>query len=145
MSQARCQVELGASVRQVADDLRALFGPLLGVYKRPSGPPIQAFWTVGKGQVRPSWTATGIEAVLTNAPEREILGRPTRTMATMRTWTLTFTQFDTSNDLEAIRLLAFRAWPTAQQRHQPQTDDSYERLILELPDPVLIASLAASG
>jgi hypothetical protein len=63
----------------------------------------------------------------------------------MRTWTLTFTQFDSSSDLEAVRLLAFRAWPTAQQRHQPQTDDSYERLIIELPDPVLIASLAASG
>lgn len=145
MTQARCQVELGATVRQVADDLRQLFAPLLGLYKRPDGPPIQAFWTVGKGQVRPSYTATGIEAVLTNAPERELLGRATPVMATMRTWTLTFTQFDTSSDLEAVRLLAFRAWPTAQQRHQPQTDDSYERLILELPDPVLIASLAASG
>ena len=145
MTQARCQVELGATVRQVADDLRALFGPLLGEYKRPEGPPIQAFWTVGKGQVRPSYTATGIEAVLTNAPERELLGRPTSVMATMRTWTLTFTQFDPSGDLEEVRLLAFRAWPTAQQRHQPQTDDSYERLIIELPDPVLIASLAPSG
>lgn len=145
MTQARCQVELGATLRQVADELRELFGPLLGQYHRPSGPPIQAFWTVGKGQVRPSYTATGIEAVLTEAPERELLGRPTRTMATMRTWTLTFCQFDTSSNLEEVRLLAFRAWPTAQQRHQPQTDDTYERLILELPDPVLIASLAASG
>ncbi len=145
MTQTRCQVELGATVRQVADDLRAMFGPLLGEYKRPEGPPIQAFWTVGKGQVRPSYTATGIEAVLTNAPERELLGRPTPVLATMRTWTLTFTQFDSNSDLEAVRLLAFRAWPTAQQRHQPQTDDSYERLIIELPDPVLIASLAASG
>lgn len=145
MSPARCEVELGATPRQVADDLRELFGHLLGQYKRPEGPPIQAFWTVGKGQVRPSYTATGIEAVLTNAPERELLGPATPVMATMRTWTLTFTQFDTSSDLEAVRLLAFRAWPTAQQRHQPQTDDSYERLILELPDPVLIASLAPSG
>jgi hypothetical protein len=145
VTQARCQVELGATVRQVADDLRALFGPLLGLYKRPEGPPIQAFWTVGKGQVRPSYTATGIEAVLTNAPERELIGRATPVLATMRTWTLTFTQFDSTSDLEAVRLLAFRAWPTAQQRHQPQTDDSYERLILELPDPVLIASLAPSG
>lgn len=145
MTQARCQVELGASLRQVADELRMLFGPQLGQYQRPSGPPIQAFWTVGKGQVRPSYTATGIEAVLTEAPERELLGAPTRTMATMRTWTVTFTQFDTSSNLEAVRLLAFRAWPTAQQRHQPQTDDTYERLIIELPDPVYIASLAASG
>jgi hypothetical protein len=145
MTQARCQVELGATVRQVADELRQIFGPLLGQYQRPSGPPIQAFWTVGRGQVRPSYTATGIEAVLTNAPGRELLGRPTRILATMRTWTLTFTQFDTSSDLEAVRLLAYRAWPTAQQRHQPQTDDSYERLIVELPDPILIASLAASG
>ena len=145
MTQARCKVELGATVRQVADDLRELFGSHLGLYKRPKGPPIQAFWTVGKGQVRPSWTATGIEAVLTNGPERKLLGPPTPVMAAMRTWTLTFTQFDTSSDLEAVRLLAFRAWPTAQQRHQPQTDDSYERLIIELPDPVLIASLAASG
>ena len=145
MTQTRCQVELGATVRQVADDLRALFGPLLGEYKRPKGPPIQAFWTVGKGQVRPSYKATGIEAVLTNAPEREILGPPTSVMAAMRTWTLTFTQFDSNSDLEAVRLLAFRAWPTAQQRHQPQTDDSYERLIIELPDPVLIAMLAPSG
>jgi hypothetical protein len=145
MTQARCQVELGATLRQVADELRLLFGPLLGQYKRPDGPPIQAFWTVGKGQVRPSYTATGIEAVLTEAPERQLLGPPTRTMATMRTWTVTFTQFDTSNNLEAVRLLVFRAWPTAQQRHQPQTDDTYERLIVELPDPVYIASLAASG
>jgi hypothetical protein len=145
VTQARCQVELGATVRQVADELRALFGPHLGLYHRAEGPPIQAFWTVGKGQVRPEYTATGIEAVLTNAPERELIGRATPVMATMRTWTLTFTQFDTSSDLEAVRLLAFRAWPTAQQRHQPQTDDSYERLILELPDPVFIASLAASG
>ena len=145
MTQARCQVELGATVRQVADELRELFGPYLGQYQRPGGPPIQAFWTVGKGQVRPSWTATGIEAVLTNAPERELLGKPTRAMATMRTWTLTFTQFDTSSDLEEIRLLAFRAWPTAQQRHQVQTDDTYERLILELPDPIYVAALAPSG
>jgi hypothetical protein len=145
MTQARCQVELGASLRQVADELRMLFGPLLGQYHRPEGSPIQAFWTVGKGQVRPSYTATGIEAVLTEAPERELLGAPTRTMATMRTWTVTFTQFDTSSNLESVRLLAFRAWPTAQQRHQPQTDDTYERLFLELPDPVYIASLAASG
>lgn len=145
MTQARCQVELGASVRQVADELRMLFGPLLGLYHRPEGPPIQAFWVVGKGQVRPSYTATGIEAVLTEAPERELLGRPTRLMATMRTWTLTVTQFDTRSNLEAVRLLAFRAWPTGQQRHQPQTDDTYERLIIELPDPVYIASLAASG
>jgi hypothetical protein len=145
MSQPRCQVELGASVRQVADELRAMFGPFLGLYHRPEGPPIQAFWTVGKGQVRPSYTATGIEAVLTQAPERELLGAPTRRMATMRTWTLTFTQFDTSSDLEEVRLLAFRAWPEAQQRHQPQTDDTYERLILELPDPVYINALAASG
>jgi hypothetical protein len=145
MTQARCQVELGASLRQVADELRMLFGPLLGQYHRSEGPPIQAFWTVGKGQVRPSYTATGIEAVLTEAPERELLGAATRTMATMRTWTVTFTQFDTRSNLEAVRLLAFRAWPTAQQRHQPQTDDTYERLIVELPDPVYIASLAASG
>ena len=145
MSQSRCHVELGASLRQVADELRMLFGPLLGQYKRPSGPPIQAFWTVGKGQVRPSYTATGIEAVLSEAPERELMGAPTRTMATMRTWTVTFTQFDTSGNLEDVRLLAFRAWPTARQRHQPQTDDAYERLILELPDPVYIASLGASG
>ncbi len=145
MTQARCQVELGATVRQVADELRELFGPYLGQYQRPGGPPIQAFWTVGKGQVRPSWTATGIEAVLTNAPERELLGPATRAMATMRTWTLTFTQFDTSSDLEEIRLLAFRAWPTAQQRHQVQTDDTYERLILELPDPIYVAALAPSG
>jgi hypothetical protein len=145
MSQPRCQVELGASVRQVADELRAMFGPVLGLYHRPEGPPIQAFWTVGKGQVRPSYTATGIEAVLTQAPDRELLGAPTRRMATMRTWTLTLTQHDTSSDLEEVRLLAFRAWPTAQQRHQPQTDDTYERLILELPDPVYINALAASG
>jgi hypothetical protein len=145
MTDARCQVELGASVRQVADELRMLFGPLLGQYQRPEGPPIAAFWVVGKGQVRPSYTATGIEAVLTEAPERELLGRPTRLMPTMRTWTLTFTQFDTSSNLEAVRLLAFRAWPTGQQRHQTQTDDTYERLIVELPDPVYIASLAASG
>ena len=145
MSQARCQVELGASLRQVADELRALFGPLLGLYHRAEGPPIQAFWTVGKGQVRPSYTATGIEAVLTESPERELLGAPRRLMPTMRTWTLTFTQFDTSSNLEAVRLLAFRAWPTGQQRHQPQTDDTYERLIVELPDPVLIAALTASG
>lgn len=145
MSQARCQVELGASLRQVADELRALFGPFLGLYHPKHGPPIQAFWTVGKGQVRPSYTATGIEAVLSEAPERELLGPATRTMATMRTWTVTFTQFETTSNLEEVRLLAFRAWPTAQQRHQPQTDDTYERLILELPDPVYIASLAASG
>lgn len=145
MTEARCQVELGASVRQVADELRMLFGPVLGQYQRPSGPPIQAFWVVGKGQVRPSYTATGIEAVLTEAPERELLGAPTRLMPTMRTWSLAFTQFDTSSNLEAVRLLAFRAWPTAQQRHQPQTDDTYERLIVELPDPVYIASLAATG
>jgi hypothetical protein len=141
----RCQVELGASLRQVADELRMLFGPLLGEYQRPSGPPIQAFWTVGRGQVRPSYTATGIEAVLSEAPERDLLGPPTRLMAVKRIWTLTFTQFDTSSNLEAVRLLAFRAWPTAQQRPQPQTDDTFERLILELPDPVYIASLAATG
>jgi hypothetical protein len=145
VTQARCQVELGATVRQVADELRGLFGPFLGLYHRAEGPPIQAFWTVGKGQVRPQYTATGIEAVLTNAPERELLGRATPVLTTMRTWTLTFTQFDTSSNLEAVRLLAFRAWPTGQQRHQTQTDDTYERLIVELPDPVYIASLAASG
>lgn len=141
----RCQVELGASLRQVADELRMLFGPLLGEYHRPSGPPIQAFWTVGRGQVRPSYTATGIEAVLSEAPDRDLLGPPTRLMAVKRIWTVTFTQFDTSSNLEAVRLLAFRAWPTAQQRPQPQTDDTYERLILELPDPVFIAALAATG
>jgi hypothetical protein len=58
---------------------------------------------------------------------------------------VTFTQFDTSSNLEAVRLLAFRAWPTAQQRPQPQTDDTFERLILELPDPIFIAALAATG
>ena len=88
MTQARCQVELGATVRQVADDLRKLFGPLLGLYKRPDGPPIQAFWTVGKGQVRPSYTATGIEAVLTNAPERELLGPPSPSSTPTATWRL---------------------------------------------------------
>lgn len=145
MTQDRCQVELGASLRQVADELRMLFGPLLGQYQRPEGPPISAFWVVGKGQVRPSYSATGIEAVLSEAPERQLLGAPTRLLATMRTWTLTFTQFDTSSNLEEVRLLVFRAWPTAQQRHQPQTDDTYERLIVELPDPVYTASLAATG
>jgi len=59
----------------------------------------------------------------------------------MRRWTVTFTQFDTASDLEAVRLLCFRAWPTSNQRHQPQTDDSYERLITELPDPILTLSL----
>lgn len=124
----------GATLLQIRTEIEELFGPLLGTYERAAGT-IPAFWVVGPNQVRPSWTATGIEAVLQRSPERSRLGG-VGALLTLRTWMLAFTCFDIEQDLEEVALLAYRAWPTARQAHTPQTDDSYERLTIELPDPV---------
>lgn len=131
-----CSIEWGgATLLQVRTELEMLFGPLLGTYRRAGGD-IPAFWVVGPNQVRPSWTATGIEAVLQRSPKRTLLKGGAGALVTMRTWMLSFTCFDTNQDLEEVALLAYRAFPTAPQAHTPQTDDTYERLTLELPDPV---------
>jgi hypothetical protein len=58
-----------------------------------------------------------------------------------RIWTLQFRCYDTDQNLNAVQLLAFRAWPWAQPRRLPATDDTYEQLTYELNDPVLITPL----
>jgi hypothetical protein len=63
------------------------------------------------------------------------------TIHALRRWTLTFTSYDTSQSLDAIDLLLFRAYPDAQRRPRPLTDDLYEQLTVELPDAVTIQPL----
>ena len=125
--------EIGACTRQVTDELRELFGPYLGTYHRADCSTTPAFWVVNPSQVRPEWTVDGIEVVLDKLPEREPLGG----WMTMRRWTVRITNFDPTTDLGDLRLLVYRRWRSAPQRYQPATDDTYERLILELPDPVI--------
>lgn len=134
-------VQDGACLRQIVDELLAVFGHLLGTYTLPDGATTPAHWTVRPDQVRPERVCTGIEMTLQDSPEREVMGGGGCAIPTMKTWTLTFTQFNTASDLREVRLLAYRRWPRAQQRHQPQTGEMFERLTIELPDPCLTTPL----
>jgi len=137
-------IERGPTLRQVRQELEELFGGLLGTYQLPSGLTRRALWVSGggQGQERPpaDWKVRGIECVLNRRPTRESIGGIGAIVA-IRRWTLTFTCWDTSQTLEAVDLCIFRAFPTAQRRPQPQTDETYERLVVELPDPVTIQPL----
>jgi hypothetical protein len=140
----------GASLRAIRDEIEAVFGDLLGVYFLPSGSTIPALWVRGfpsavtlelglnPNQLRPDWRADGIEAILENPPELDRVGTGA---VTRRTWTLTFTQWDTRRTLAEAVIRAHRAYPSARKRHQRQTADTYERLIVELLDHVLIQPL----
>lgn len=132
-------VERGASLLQIRQQLLALFGSELGIYTLPSGATKVAFWTTGPGQQRvpPDWRVSGIECILNRRPVRQHLGG-IGTLVALRRWTLTFTAYDTSKTLDDIDLLIYRAFPDAQRRPRPQTDDLYEQLTVELPDAVTI-------
>lgn len=131
---------LGATVSQLRQGLLDLFGSELGVYTLPNGSTQPALYVVGAQQVPPDWRVSGIELVLLNPPPFQNLGGVGMLIAN-RLWTLQFRCYDTTDDLSAIQLLAFRAWPWATPRLLPATDDTYEQLTYELSDPVLITPL----
>ena len=133
-------VLFGASVPQLRQGLLDLFGSELGVYTLPNGSTQPALYVVGAQQVPPDWRVSGIECVLLNPPPFQNLGGVGMLIAS-RMWTLQFRCFDTTDDLSAVQLLAFRAWPWATPRRLPATDDTYEQLTYELSDPVLITPL----
>jgi hypothetical protein len=131
---------MGSSLLQVREALLELFGSELGIYTLPTGARIPAFYVVGPGQVRPDWKVEGTECVLINPPGLQDLGG-VGTLKAGRIWTLQFRCYDTTQTLEGIQLLAYRAWPRVQPRRLPQTDDTYEQLTYELFDAVLIQPL----
>lgn len=133
-------VLFGATVPQLRQGLLDLFGSELGVYTLPNGSTQPALYVVGAQQVPPDWRVSGIECVLLNPPPFQNLGGVGMLIAN-RMWTLQFRCYDTTDDLSAIQLLAFRAWPWATPRRLPATDDTYEQLTYELNDPVLITPL----
>lgn len=135
-----CAVERGITAEQLQASLLQLFGPHLGIYTLPGGETIPALWVIETGKVRPDLSCTGTELVLTETPERVPMGGRGALLFT-RMWSLRFTCFDTAQSLAPIRLLCCRAWPRVQARHRPQDDNTYEQLVLELPDPVLIQPL----
>jgi hypothetical protein len=134
-------VERGANLLQIREQLLDLFGAQLGVYILPSGATKPAFWITGggKGQHRvpPDWRIRGIEAVLQGRPVRQPLGG-IGTIIANRIWSLTFVCYDSTQTLDEIDLLILRAFPDAQRRPRPATDDTYEQLNVELPDVVTI-------
>lgn len=130
-------VVFGSTLPQIRQALLDLFGSELGTYTLPDGTTIPALYVAKPGQVRPEWRVTGIECVLGRTPLLRSLGGVGAQVAN-RIWTLTFRAFDTTQTLDTIQLIAFRAWPRLQPRHLPQTDTTYEQLTYELPDPVLI-------
>lgn len=130
---------MGASKRAVRDELQDLLGPLLGVYRKPDGTTIPAFW-MAPPRVPPEWRVEGIEAVLTATPTLDRRGQ-FGAIATMRTWSLKVVQYDTAQTLEAVELLLYRAYPHSRRRPMAQTDDTYEQLTVELLDPILITPL----
>jgi len=130
----------GSSLPQLRQALLDLFGSELGTYTLPDGSTTPALYVVGPGQVKPDWRVAGIECVLINPPLFQHLGG-LGTLKAGRIWTLQFRCFDTSKNLGGIQILAYRAWPTVTPRLLPQTDDTYEQLIYELFDAVLIQPL----
>jgi hypothetical protein len=137
-------IERGPTLRQVREELEQVFGHLLGVYQLPNGETRPAFWVAGgsQRQSRPptDWKPQGIECILQQRPTRELLGG-IGTIKAMRRWTLTFVCWDTGQTLDDVDLAILRAYPTAQRRHRPQTDEIYEQLTVEIPDPVSIQPL----
>lgn len=133
-------VVAGTCVPHLREQLLALFGSELGTYTLPSGATVPAIYVVGRHQVPSDWRVSGIECILNNPPVLLDMGG-VGMLAANRIWTLQFRCYDTSKDLDAIQLLAFRAWPKARPRHLPQTDNTYEQLTYELSDPVLITPL----
>lgn len=130
----------GSTVPQLRQALLDLFGAELGTYSLPNGTTQPAIYVVGPRQVRPDWRVTGIECILSNPPLLQSLGG-IGTLIANRVWTLQFTCYDTTKDLGAVQLLAFRAWPWVTPRHLPQTEETFEQLTYELTDPVLISPL----
>lgn len=130
----------GIDLPQVRQMLLDLFGSQLGTYSLPNGTTTPAIYVVGPRQVQPDWRVNGIECVLLNPPVLQHLGG-VGTLKANRVWSLQFRCYDTSKDLGGIQLIAYRAWPWAQPRHLPQSDDTYEQLTYELFDPVLIQPL----
>ena len=137
---SNCAIERGITTEQLQASLLQLFGPHLGIYTLPGGETIPALWVIKTGKVRPDLSCTGTELVLTETPERVPMGGR-GTLLFTRMWSLRFTCFDTTQSLDSVRLLCCRAWPQVKARHRPQDDNTYEQLVLELPDPVLIQPL----
>lgn len=130
----------GSTLPALRQALLDLFGSELGTYVLPNGSTQPAIYVVGPRQVRPDWRVNGIECILINPPLLQGLGGIGALIAN-RVWTLQFRCYDTTKDLGAVQLLAFRAWPWVTPRHLPQTEETYEQLTYELTDPVLIRPL----
>lgn len=133
-------VVAGSTVPQIRQAILDIFGSEIGTYTLPNNTTQPAIYVVGRGQVRPDWRVSGIECVLVNPPLLQDLGG-VGTLKANRVWTLQFRCYDLTKDLGNVQLLAYRAWPWATPRYQPQTDDTYEQLTYELSDPVLIQPL----
>lgn len=130
-----CTIELGTTLPELRANLQAYFSGLLGTYTLPDGTTTPA---VRVKQVPSDWRVSGAELAIERSPDRQLLGARFGSITAKRIWTLAFTQFNPEESLDPIRLRAFRAFPHAVSRRTPETDDTYERLIIELPDSVLI-------
>jgi hypothetical protein len=128
-----CTIELGTTLPQLRANLAAYFAPWLGTYTLPDGSS-QAAIRVRK--VPPDWRVAGIELTIEQSPERQLLAARYGAITGKRIWTLRFRDFG-GNGLDPVRLAAFRAFPHATNRLQPETDNTYGQLVIELPDPTI--------
>lgn len=128
-----------ATLQQVKADVLRVFGAQLGTYQTPAGP-IPAYWAVDPEQVRPDWTCSGIECVLQDSFEPSPMGGHGQ-LITELLRVFQFTCFDPEQSLREVSRLAYRAWPKARQRRQRPTEETFERLTLEVPDHVILTPL----
>jgi hypothetical protein len=133
-----CPIELGTTLPQLRASLAALFADHLGVFTLPDGQQVPAI----RARPKPKdWKVQGIELTIERSPSRVLLAALGGPMTVRRIWRLQFRQFDPEGSLDPVRVLALQAVPHLVVSHLPATDDTFEQLTLELPDPVLIPPL----
>jgi hypothetical protein len=132
-----CTTELGSTLQQLRAGLLGVFGSLLGTYTLPDGTTVPA---IRMEKVPPDWRVSGTELAIERSPERVLLAAQFRCITNRRVWTLKFTAFG-GGSLDAVRLMAFRAFPHAVNRLLPETDNTFGQLTIELPEPTLTTLL----
>lgn len=133
-----CPIELGATLPQLRASLAALFADHLGSFTLPDGQQVPAIRAKGKPV---DWKVEGIELSIERSPARVLLAALGGAMTVRRIWRLQFRQFDPEGSLDPVRVLALRAAPHLVVSHLPATDDTFEQLTIEMPDPVLLPPL----
>lgn len=128
-----------------AGQLRKVLGDLLaselGTYKREDGQVIPAIFVTGHQQVPQQWQITGMECIVIEDPDYSPSPCLAASVVFDKMFTVMLTFYTPRGDSSPVIRKIMRVFPYSRMSSSPPTEEEFERIIVDIPDPEIVPSL----